>query len=144
MKYPILRTIFQGLLIAIAILAAGIAALINGGDWESELFPVSTQWQALTVKVEGADLIVAGTMVKTRSCGYIPPPRARDESGLNMKVISMAATAGQSWAPADGPQHFGPWRVINGAGKKLTFYQEHKCHGLWPTFTTLGNLEGKP
>ena len=143
MSYPVLQKTVQCLLATSIVLAVGIAFLINGSDWESELFPVNSQWHALTVKVEGADLIVAGTMVKTRSCAYIPPPRARDESGLNLKVISMAVTAGQSWSPSDGPQHFGPWRVIDGAGKKLTFYQEHKCHSVWNTFTTLGKLKGE-
>lgn len=112
-----------------------------GGVYD-KLFPVNKDWTVTRQWVEGADLLVEGTMVKARcTCKYVPPPRARDRDGFNFRVDSTSPTAATSWACDAKPQRFGPWRVVGAAGAEVTFYQEHQCTSLWTSFTELGTVK---
>lgn len=120
------------------------------GPWllqsvEMSVYPVLTDWRPTSAVRDGKDLIVAGTMVKSRGeCRFIPPQRARDEfSGKPLAIVSSAPSDGTlNWDGNDGrPQEFGPWRVLNGANRVVSFYSEHQCPGSpWRTFSQLGTL----
>lgn len=110
---------------------------------ESELFPAMKDWQPTVVTIKGNDIELSGTVVKSRSCKYLPPPRARDENGTHYIVESDAPTRTMTWAPSDEPQKFGSWRVFGVRGKELTFYQEHRCHWLWDAVVVLGTIKVK-
>lgn len=116
---------------------------IAAPEVERRLFPVSKGWQAEHVTVDGRDLVVSGTLRKVRSCSYSPPPRARSDEGFNMRVTSTSPTATQSWDKDEERQAFGPWRVEGGAGMRITFFQQHRCHALWDTFTELGVVDNR-
>lgn len=122
--------------------AAAAPSMVSlGGSAYDRLFPVTTNWEPASVVTDGDDVIVSGTMIKARcSCRYVPPPRARDSVGQNYLIVSTSPTASSSWACSGQPQAFGPWRVKGGAGKVLTFYQEHQCSNLWTSFTELGRV----
>jgi hypothetical protein len=112
-------------------------------DFEDRLAPVVTDWRVTDAQVFGADLVLRGTMIKRRSCTFLPPTVARDEAGQNHAVRSTSPTAGQTWAPAESPQRWGPWTIVGGAGKRLEFANVYACHGGWPSFTDLGVFDGR-
>lgn len=144
MTHDSYRTVFKsliGLLLGLVVVAT---VIVKGPEMESTYLPVSKDWTPAVVERDGADLLVAGTLVKERACMYVPPPRARDHDGRNPAVVSASPTALQSWAPDENAQQFGPWRIIGGAGKRVLFFQEHRCHPLWTTFTVLGEVETSP
>lgn len=100
--------------------------------------PVIVDWMVTESRTVGEDLIVSGTMIKVRNCVFIPPTLARDEHGRNLQVLSTSPTAGKSWAADDKPQEWGPWQVVGGAGKKLTFINIYQCWHDAPTAMLLG------
>lgn len=138
-----LKTHVPAVFIAVFVgLISAPVVISTTGVWYDTIYPVSTDWTPTNMTVEGNDLVISGTLVRRRcSCKYVPPPRARDNTGQNFKVVSGSPTANVSWACDDIPQKFGPWRVIDGANRKLTFYQEHSCTPYWTTFTFLGTIE---
>lgn len=139
-----------GLLTGAGLLCGLWAAVTLGKIIESRVWPVSVEWRPTEAYNDHNDLYIVGLMVKQRKdCAYIPPPRARDENGLNYVIVSRSPTARQTWPADDRPQRFGPWVVIGGANKVLHFWQEHNCHPLWTITTRLGTytpgqLEAKP
>lgn len=134
-------TIVTGMLLGIvAAPGVGLGALW-ARSWEAQRHPVITGWVVQKVTLEGPDIIIAGIMAKVRDCDYLPPPHARDEQGQNYEVISTSPTRASSWDAAGTPQRFGPWRVKGGAGHRLTFYLEHRCHPMWRQITELGTLQ---
>lgn len=136
------RVLWWSLLSGMVSLVA-LTVFISGPEIERRLFPVHTDWTVLEQMTLGRDLVISGTMIKRRHCAYIPGPIARDENGQNFYVESASATAAISWAADDKPQNFGPWTIRDGAGRKLTLFQQHKCHILWPTFTKLGVVDAR-
>ena len=105
--------------------ALGIAEVI-----EKKYFPIRDQITASAVVIED-DVFVAGSFRKIRDCGYIPPVRAVDDQGRNLYVISHSPTSGNSWQPSTTPQMYGPWQIVNGAGRRIKVYHEYECHPLW-------------
>lgn len=113
----------------------------TGGQLYDRWFPVNRAWTVTHLWIDGRDIMVEGTMVKARACRYLPPVRARDDEGRHYRVESSSVTAKSSWSVSDKPQAFGPWRVVDAEGRRLTFYQEHQCTPLWVTFTELGTID---
>lgn len=104
--------------------------------------PVVIEWTVQSAARDGDDLILSGTLVKQRACTFLPPTLARDHDGRNYAVVSGSATAGKTWAPSDAPQRWGPWRVIGGAGKQLTFLNVYLCGQSAPSVVQLGVYPG--
>jgi hypothetical protein len=104
--------------------------------------PVVTDWHVISAAHDGDDLVLTGTMIKRRNCTFVPPTLARDREGRNYAVISAAATAGKTWAASDDPQQYGPWRVVGGAGKRLTFLNVYLCGRSSPSVVELGVFGG--
>lgn len=130
--------IFIGLLLgpATLIIMPGVADI--GNRAYDHIAPVIVEWRVTESRTVGEDLIVSGTMVKQRDCLFIPPTLARDEHGRNLLVLSTSPTAGKSWAADDKPQRWGPWQVVGGAGKRLTFINLYQCWHGTPTVSELG------
>jgi hypothetical protein len=122
-------------LVGLALMPAVVPA---AGQLFDDVFPVMHSWHPSSIERDGEDLIVRGSMVKARACAYLPPPIARFESGLNVRITSTASTAALSWGDTDAPQKFGPWRVPGGAGQRMTIYVHHSCSSLWHSTTELG------
>lgn len=110
------------------------------GRYIDMVFPVTTNWRPDGIQRDGNDLVVIGTMIKRRDCVYVPPPRARTESGVNLVIQSLAPASSVTYMADDKPQRFGPWRIVGGAKQRLTLYQHHSCHALWDTLTELGEI----
>jgi hypothetical protein len=127
--------------IVLALLFVSIFVLLPQGQRiDSYLNPVKKDWVVETQAFDGNDLIISGTLVKARSCTYLPPPRARDNFGNTFLVQSLSAGPGISWVASKHPQKWGPWRVVNGKNKVIEFYMVDKCHFLWDNVTILGSL----
>jgi hypothetical protein len=131
------------ILMAVVFAFVVLTALTVAQRIEQLYFPVNVDWTPSSVTREGDNLIVAGTMVHARDCQYIPPPRARTIDGQGLLVESRSPTRATSWAVSDTPQRFGPWVVHGGAGKRVLFYQEHRCHLLWHITTDLGEVDDR-
>ena len=116
-------------------------AMIVGPAFENKYMPVMRDWSPGEVQNSGNDIVIMGTVRKARDCTYIPGLRVRDHKGQHLVITSRSPTADKSWMSSDVHQVFGPWVVVNGAGKRLTFYQEHVCHPLWHTFSELGTID---
>jgi hypothetical protein len=102
------------------------------------MHPVITDWKIGAVAIDGADLVLTGTMRKTRDCLLIPPVVARDEKDRPYRLET------QLWAHKDAStdvQNWGPWRVINGAGHSLRFTMTYMCGGNYPTIVAVGKYE---
>lgn len=101
--------------------------------------PVVSDWRVIESSFVENDLVVSGVLTKNRDCLFVPPIIARDALGRNYTVTSTSPTANKSWVPSDKPQHWGPWRVPDGAGKKLDFVIFYLCEGH-PTASELGTF----
>lgn len=126
-------------------IALGLLAIVFivplGSMWAAlvdEVRPVIVEWKVTETRVEGADLILTGTMVKQRNCLYLPPTIARDQAGQNYAVESASPTAGKTWAATSEPQQFGPWRIPGGADKTLEFVNVYVCGNQRPSIVRLG------
>lgn len=110
--------------------------------------PIVKYWTVNESRIEGVDLIITGTMIKSRNGLFMPPTIARDEaSGKNYAVVSASPTAGKTWAPSKYPQQFGPWRVAEAAGKTLTFFNVYQSPDGHISVVELGTHtaeEGQP
>lgn len=105
------------------------------------LRPPVVLWKPLEIVVDGPDVIVRGTLVKAWDvCEYMPPPRAEDPTGQHYNVISGNVGSNLPWPARAEPYRFGPWRIFDGAGKKLRLYQHHDCLDT-SIFTTLGEVD---
>lgn len=106
----------------------------------NDALPVKTDWRVLDSRIDdGKDLVVSGTMIKHFDCDYQPPPGALDiVTGEHMLVESLSPTKLQSWPASDKPYKWGPWKIYNGAGRLLKFYNRDKCSFLWTSYTELG------
>jgi hypothetical protein len=128
--------VFAGLLFGL-LFAPPVLTFAGDVFWRAS--PVMQDWTPTMVSRDGKDLIVSGTVRKVWDCRYEPPPRARDEAGENLRVISAAPMAGVAWQ--SGVNKFGPWRVVNGAGRRIEFYQHHVCFRIFEVFTDLGRVD---
>jgi hypothetical protein len=98
--------------------------------------PVVKDWKVLEAHVEGNDLLLSGVMHKTRDCLLVPPAIARDNAETAYIVEA------DLWRAKDASldlQPFGPWKVVGGAGRKLTFTLVYVCSGNHPTIVRIGN-----
>jgi len=108
---------------------------------EAKWRPVMKDWTVTEKRTDGADVIISGVVRKVRPCEYEPPPIAIGQRGENYAVVSTSAAPAVS-LPATGVQlQFGPWRIVGGAGRQFTMYQEHRCHPLWIQLTKLGEVQ---
>jgi hypothetical protein len=133
--HPITAAVFT----VIGFLAASLTPMwvdITRDVYDS-LRPIITEWTVENAIQDGDDLVVSGTMIKHRDCVFVPPTMARDALGRNYTVFSSSPTAGKSWAASGEPQHWGPWRVHGGIGKRLTFVNVYLCDG-YPSVIDLG------
>lgn len=132
-RYP-----FSAVLGALVAAGAMVALPWLAHTLEPAVFPVAAQWTVVSAVRDGNDLLLTGTMIKRRPCRYTPPVIVRDSVGQNYRMEHLSSVRGTSWAASPDPQRFGPWRIQDGVGKKLTFTMLYECHTLWPTFTELG------
>lgn len=126
------KFVFAPLALGLIMLLTPIEKAIRG--------PVLTEWRVTEWRIEGRDVLLRGAMSKRWPCDWMPPHRAYDEEGEYYIVFSLSADAGKT-RPASKNMRFGEWRVLGAAGRRLTFYSEHRCHPLWPTISTLGTLD---
>lgn len=129
-----------GLLAGMSIIFGAVFVVPSAVALEQAVLPPQKDWHVTEWRIDGDDVVLTGLVTKTRDCEYHPPPRARDELGQNYLVDSASRMKALSWKASPIPQRFGPWRVIGGAGKRLHFYQEFRCHGLWLTMVDLGDV----
>jgi hypothetical protein len=128
------------------VLAAGafvfgvVLSLIAMHTVEQRFLPVMKDWSVAQIVFDGEDVVLSGTMRKVRACEYEAPPRARTSDGDQLEVVSANVAATKTWAPADVPQQYGPWRIKHGFGHRVEVYQVHRCHRLWLTFSMLGKI----
>jgi hypothetical protein len=130
--------IVAGLLMAPFLIALAPIVFEAGGVLQDRMVPIISDWKVTDSKVEGADLIVSGVMTKNRDCVFLPPTLARDQAGLNHRVISTANAGGTTWAADEQPQKWGPWKVPDGAGKNLVFVNVYLCGSGRPSIIELG------
>jgi len=122
------------------IIAMSLPGLYDYGREQYEAArPVVRDWTVTDNFTDGDDVVLSGTMRKVRDCVYLPPTLARDDGGQNYTVTSTSPTAGRTWDASTLPQHWGPWRVSGGAGKRLSFIVVYMCGGSYPTIIELGS-----
>lgn len=129
----------NGLALGLGLVSAVIAFLTVGSWAESTLNPPVHGWTVTSIRAEGPDLLLNGTLEKTRFCEHVKPPRAKTSSGVNLLVVSSSQNT-SSWLPGDEPQRWGEWRVRGAVGQEVTSFLEYRCHALWPIFVKLGTL----
>ena len=132
-------------LVAVVGLTTGFFAALLAPAWWAfvveqydNLRPVITNWTITAVEVQGDDVILSGTMHKTRDCLLLPPPIARDASGKPYNIETPM------WRPKDAStalQPFGPWIIQGAVGKQLTFSMVYMCRGNAPTIVHVGALK---
>ena len=103
--------------------------------------PIVAEWRVETARVEGDDLVLAGTMIKQRPCMFVAPPMASDEYGRNYQVVSPSTTDAVSRGARSTPQSWGPWIVQGGAGKALEFMAVYICESGRASVVELGRYE---
>ena len=126
-----------GLMGGVMMMTAVPGLLDYGREQYERLRPVITDWKVTKSLVEDDDLIVSGTMYKTRDCLLVPPAVARDADGIAYTLESEAAWRAKD--ASDEKQPFGPWRVHGGANKRLKFLMVYICAGNTPTVIAVGS-----
>jgi len=132
-------------IVAIVGLSFGFFAALLAPAWWAfvveqydQMRPVVTDWTVTSVEVQGDNIVLSGTMHKTRDCLLLPPPIARDAAGKPYNIETPM------WRPKDaGPalQPFGPWIVQGAVGKQLTFSMVYMCGRDRPTIVQVGTLK---
>lgn len=106
-------------------------------------FPIKTEFTITSASLDGADLLVSGTFVKHLDCEYKPPPGAIDwETGEPLLVESGSKSGGISYPARPEPYSFGPWRVVDGAGRVVDFFHNDKCATVY-IITRLGRYDAR-
>lgn len=106
------------------------------------LGPVQRNWTVTSWHTDGSDVVLRGTMEKWWGfCQWLPPTLAVDEYGEQYRVNTTNPSKGSNWGTLRAPVRYGPWRVVGGAGKRLTFRNTHSCNPFWNTTTVLGTLD---
>ena len=104
-------------------------------DWRDETFPVITDWKVTQAVVEGEDVVLRGTMRKRRECLLVPPVIARDLGGVPYRLL--AEWRAKDSSPKTIP--WGPWRIVAGAGRDLSFTMVYVCSGSRPNIVQVGS-----
>ena len=105
-------------------------------DWRDQKFPVITDWAITHAVVEGDDVVLRGTMRKRRECLLVPPVIARDTADVPYLLITGI------WAAKDSSimsQSWGPWRIVAGAQRHLSFTMVYLCAGGRPNIVQVGS-----
>jgi len=104
-------------------------------DWRDQKFPVITDWAVTHAVVEGDDVVLRGTMRKRRECLLVPPVIARDLAGVPYELLAQgrARDSSQKTIP------WGPWRIVAGAGRDLSFTMVYVCSGSRPNIVQVGS-----
>ena len=129
--------IVMGLVAGLMAMTAMPGLMDFGREQYERLRPVITDWKVTESRIEADDLIVHGTMKKTRDCLLVPPAVARDVEGNAYLLESEAA-----WRPKDSSselQPWGPWRVHGWTGQRLKFLMVYLCAGNTPTVIAVGS-----
>lgn len=135
-RYPFAILAGAGMFLLAIVMSPGLMEL--GAATYDRVHPITSDWIITESHVDGADIVLSGTMLKNRNCVFVPPTVARDSAGQNYPVVSSSPTAGKTWAASGQPQRFGPWRVVGGAGKRLTFINVYVCGEGRPSILELG------
>ena len=134
-------TMAFGSLLGTALVFSAPALMDYGAEQYDQLRPVVRDWRVTEAFVNGQDVTLSGTMLKVRDCLLIPPPVARDDRGRPYAVETPM------WRPKDAlpiMQGWGPWTVLDGAGKRLRFSMVYLCSGARTTIVDVGSYEVKP
>lgn len=139
-----LRLLAVGLAAGASIVIGAVAVIPAAVQLELYYLPPKTQWEPLIVTTDGRDLVVSGTVVKPRNCGF-EGPLGRDVAPPYkwVPVVSESETLGQTWPAGPEPKWFGPWRFVGAAHKEVDVYQTHWCHRFWPLTTYLGRVKAQ-
>ncbi len=140
LRYPFAILLGAGFFLLAIAISPGLMEL--GASTYDRINPIASDWIVTDSRNDGDDVVLSGHMLKHRNCVFVPPTIARDSAGQNYPVVSGSATAGKTWAASGQPQRFGPWRVVGGANKKLTFVNVYICGEGRPSILTLG-IHGK-
>ena len=104
-------------------------------DVRDQRYPVITDWAVTHAVVEGEDVVLRGTMRKRRECLLVPPVIARDVGGVPY-------TLSAEWRAKDSSAEtipWGPWRIVAGAGRALSFTMVYICAGNRPNIVAVGS-----
>lgn len=138
-----IKLLAAGLLLVGAGLVAIPVFLIAGPTIEAKYLSPWEDWTATSVTREGDDLVIVGTMVRTRTCDYDPPPLAFNDRGLPVQIVSRGGSKGRNWPPSSIPRVFGPWVIPGGAGQQWTISLEARCHPAWPIVVDVGHIDDR-
>lgn len=125
-----------GLFIGLLAMLALPGVMDYGREQYEKLRPVIADWKVVEARAEQDDLVLHGTMLKTRDCLLVPPVIARDTAGQSYILESEARW--QAKDASDEKQTWGPWRVRGAVGKKLKFLMVYICSGNTPTVIAVG------
>lgn len=143
MNLALRRDVARGAAVVAAFALTTIVALLAARTFEQNFMPVLVDWRASETRTEGDAVVVSGMQRKVRDCVYVGPIRAETAAGAHLLVTSRAPASGQNWVASAAPRAFGPWVIHGAAGHVVTLYAEHRCHPMWPVFSTLGTIGGQ-
>jgi hypothetical protein len=136
------RLTVVAMLLMLAVLTGALPAAQSAAvqAWY-RLSPVMQDWQVQSIQIDGADVVIAGTVRKRWACSYQPPPRAHTDVGAPLIVESTAPVPGASWPTSDQAMQWGPWRIRLAAGQRVILYHHHVCGDGHDVFTKLGVID---
>lgn len=110
---------------------------------ERQFFPVVEQFSVTSVDRYGPNVIISGTLKKSRPCVLIQDVQAYTSNGVLLEIEFMDRNTGKVSRPAiqDANQPFGPWVIKGGAGESVNLYSLHRCHALWTHETKLVTIK---
>jgi len=121
----------------------GAMIMFFGSEVESELWPVTTDFELHAVTADGDNIVIVGAAKTARSCKYIPPPVWVSETGAVGAVRALTSNPSLTYPQLDTPIPRGPWVVAGGRWHVITIKQRHECHPLWDTWSEVVTIDAR-
>lgn len=127
----------------IGLFLIGIFFLVSAYCIDIFVFPVVTTFQVSMIDRSGDDLLISGTLKKSRSCALLQDVQAFTSRGERLPIVFLDRKESATFSrPAiDGAnQPFGPWLIKGGNNETFSMYSIHRCHALWTKETRLATV----
>lgn len=127
----------------IGLFLIGIFFIVSAYCIDVFIFPVVTSFNVSIIELAGDDVIVSGTLKKSRSCALLQDVQAFTSIGERLPIVFLDRKESATFSrPAiDGAnQPFGPWLIKGGNNETFALYSLHRCHALWTKETRLATV----
>ena len=105
---------------------------------ESSAFPVLNHIATVQIEPDHNDVHVTLSLAKVRSCTWLPPWRARTETGRPLQVVHEEIDM-PNWEKSN--RIVTKVHVLGVGHESFSLVAQHTCHPFWDTWSFLGKYK---